>query len=75
MAPMACSPANAKSPSKMDVTQQNQTVFTGVFVNLFILYKMDENGRAPSREKANVCRDAARTWIRIVNRVFGSSVT
>ena len=45
----------------MEMVQQNQTVFTGVPVQLFILYKMDEKGSAPSREKANACRDAART--------------
>ena len=52
----------------MERAQQNQTVFTGVFVYLFILYKTEENGRAPSREKANACRDAARTlFVFIVN--------
>jgi len=45
----------------MEEMQQNQTVFTGVFVYLFILYRMDEKGRAPSREKANDCREAAKT--------------
>lgn len=45
----------------MAMTQQNQTAFTGVPVRLSTLYNADENGRAPSREKANVWRDAART--------------
>jgi len=45
----------------MEVIQQNQTVFTGAFVYLFILYKIDEKGRAPSREKANACLEATKT--------------
>ena len=44
-----------------------RTVLTGVFVNLFIRYSQPENGRAPSRAKANVCLDAARTCIYLLD--------
>lgn len=59
---MAWAPAKTSKPSKIAKPQVNQTVFTGVPVNLFILYNHPENGSAPSRAKAKDCLDAARTY-------------
>lgn len=53
MALMAAGPANARHPKRMEMITPNMTVFTGVLVYEFILYSTDENGRAPSLEKAN----------------------
>jgi hypothetical protein len=49
-------------PSTIAVRQHAHTVLKGWYPkDLFILRRYEENGRAPSRENAQVCLDAAMT--------------
>lgn len=53
MALIACAPANDNIPRTTEKPATNQTVLTGVLVKLFMRYRYDENGKAPSRANAN----------------------
>ena len=68
---MAASPANAKRPKTIEERATSQTPLIGVFVYLLTRAMAEENGSAPSRAKAKVWRDDARScWKKGIQDIF-----